>query len=91
MTTDEQPDDYSELAEHLVATVEGLADEIEAGVDDGMAGMMDPEMALGVLKPMLAAWATKNPDEALETLARVYLESEALLERHADEEPEALV
>lgn len=82
---DEEPDPEL-LANHVLVTIDVLADEIDA--DDapdagGVAGMMGPETALNVMKPLLEQWAQENPEQVLKTLARIKMESGALLAEHA--------
>lgn len=81
-------EDSNELADHLVATIEVLADEVMDGdldsedVDMGMMGMMGPEMALEVIKPLARRWAVQNPEQVVSCLARLHLETGALIEHH---------
>lgn len=92
----ETDDDTTELAEHLVTTIEVLADEIDAADTPdgggGMAGMMDPGMALSILVPLVRRWAIESPDGVMAVLARTHLETGALIEHHRPEaEPIDLV
>lgn len=84
----------TELGRNVVATVDVLAEEIDAGdaPSGGMAGMMGPEMALSIIKPMLKRWAASNPEQVKAALARVHLETGALLDHHEPEtDPEDLL
>lgn len=79
----------SELGDNLRTTLDVLAEEIDVSTEGGggmNGGMMDPGMALSVLKPLLQRWADENPDEVKAALARVHLETGALLDHH---EPDA--
>jgi len=84
----------TELGNNVVTTVDVLAEEIDAGnaPDGGMGGMMGPDMALSIIKPMLKRWAATDPEQVKAALARVHLETGALLEHHEpDAEPEDLL
>lgn len=100
--TDENPLDMvpdatesNELADHLVSTIDVLAEDIGAAETPdagGMAGMMGPDMALNVIRPLARRWAVESPDDVLASLARLHLETEALLNHHAPEtDPEDLL
>jgi hypothetical protein len=88
-------DTETELGNNLVATVDVLADEIDAGdAPDGAGpgGMMTPDMALSFIKPLLRRWAATNPEQVKTALARVHLETGALLDYHEpDADPEDLL
>lgn len=87
--------DSNELADHLVSTIDVLAEDVNADeMPDagGVAGMMGPDMALNIIRPLARKWAVDSPDDVLAALARLHLESGALLEYHAGEvDPETLL
>lgn len=86
--TTERSIDNEELAQQLVATVNTLAEEIEAdddGSPDAPEGMMDPQMALAVIGPALQQWAIQSPEEVLSAVARIQLEAESLLDYHTED------
>lgn len=95
----DEPDETSELADDLTASINDLADELEQSTDDDgndMSAMGLPGMGFGsvisMVSPAIASKATEKPEAAERALAIIALESRALIEKHSDaDEPEDLL
>lgn len=95
----DEPDETSELADDLTASINDLADELEKSTDDDgsdMSQMGLPGMGfgsvIGMVSPAIAKKATEKPQAAKKALAIISLESRALIEKHTDaDKPEELL
>lgn len=78
--------DPEQLADNTVATLDALVDELDLDDADAPTGPIGigPDMALNMLRPMIYKWAEANPETAVATLARISLETEALVDEHTD-------
>lgn len=83
------PDDVDPLADDLDASIEQLATQIDLSSDSRLG--ISPEQGLAMLRPMIKAKTTKDPEAALRTLAICHLETGALLAKHSDLDPVDLV
>lgn len=85
------PDETTDLADDLDASIKGLAQEVDLSGDGPNPVPISPEQGISILRPMIQTKTTKDPTATLKTLARIHLETGALLEKHSDLDPVELV
>jgi hypothetical protein len=84
------PDDTVPLADDLDRSIQQIAEDFEFSEDGGLNGV-SPQQGLAMLRPMIKAKTTMNPETALRNLAIVHLETGALIDKHSDTDATDLV
>ena len=84
-----QLDPDTELSRDVAATIETVIDEIE--IEQAQANGMDPNALLSMVLPRLYDKIDNDPEQAKRTLARLHLETGALLEKHDERAPEEVL
>lgn len=85
------PTDSTPLAEDLDASIGNLAASVDFEGDGSNPMPIGPEQGIELLRPMIRGKADRDPEDILRTLAIIHLETGALLEKHSDLDPVALV
>jgi len=82
---DAQTDYDTDLAEHVDATIERLAEVLNVEDDEEMAtplGRMSESDLLGMVRPMLYQWVASHRETALSAIAVLHVSTGDLLDEH---------